>query len=128
MQELIERVAETLGIDAGQAEKAVGVLLSLVSSHGDDGKVAELFNAMPGAAELAAAHDGASAPAGGLMGMLGGAIGGPLAALSKLQATGLDTGQLKTLGNTVLGYAREQAGEDIVAEVTDSIPGLGAYL
>ena len=126
MKELMQQVAVQLGIDEDQAEKAVGTLLSLVQTQGDSGKVAEMFNQMPGSAELAEQYGQESG--GGLMGMFGSALGGPIAALSKLQATGLDTDQLKQLGHTVLGHAREQAGDDLVNQVTDSIPGLNKFL
>jgi hypothetical protein len=58
----------------------------------------------------------------------GGLMGGPLAAVSKLQAAGLDMGQIKTLGVETLSYAKEKAGEDLVRQVAGSIPGLGSYV
>ena len=124
MQELIEQVAANLGIDAEQAERAVGVLLSLVQSSGDDNKVSELFDKLPGASDLAAQHAETSG-GGGLMGMLGGALGGPMEALARLKEVGLDMDQMKTLGQTVMVYAKENAGEDLVRDVAGSIPGLG---
>jgi len=131
MQELIQQVAENLGIDSEQAESAVGVLLSLVQSNGDDSKVGELFDQLPGAGDLAAQHGG-SEGGGGLLGMVGGAlggsIGGPLEALGRLKETGLDMDQMKTLGQTVLGYAKENANEEHVHDVAGSIPGLKDYL
>jgi len=129
MDELIGQVAEKLNIDADAAERPVGILLSLVKSHGDQNKVGELFDKMPGSGELADLYGSEEGRSGGLFGMLGGGLmGAPLAALAKLQATGLDIQQIKTLGRTVFGYAKENAGEDLVREVTSSIPGLNSYL
>ena len=130
MQELIAAVAGKLGVDMQTAEKAVGIMLSLVKSNGDTDKVAALFVEMPGADELAQSY---AKPAGkggsGLLGKLaGGAMGGQLAAVGRLQAAGLDMEQMKTLGHEVLGHAKACAGEDLVREVTGSMPGLSRYL
>ena len=59
---------------------------------------------------------------------IAGLMGGPLAAVSKLQAAGLDMDQIKVLGKETLGYAKEQAGEDLVRDVASSIPGISGYL
>ena len=129
MDELIGQVAEKLNMDVAAAERPVGILLSLVKSHGDQSKVDKLFEKMPGSGELASQYGSEEGRSGGLFGMLGGGLmGAPLAALAKLQATGLDMQQIKTLGRTVLGYAKENAGEELVREVTSSIPGLNSYL
>lgn len=129
MDELTQQVAGELGVDDATAERAVGILLSLVRSQGDQNKVGELFDKLPGATQMADQFGGDGAKGGGLLGMLGGGLmGGPLAAVAKLQATGLDMPQIKTLGNMVLGYARQHAGEDLVRDVTSSIPGLSSYV
>jgi predicted lipid-binding transport protein (Tim44 family) len=130
MQELIATVADKLGLDAGTAEKAVGIMLALVKSNGDRDKVAQLFDAMPGAAELAQSQaDNSAGRGGGLLGKLaGGLMGGQLAAVGRLQAAGLDMEQMKVLGHEVLAHAKHSAGEDLVREVTGSIPGLDRYL
>ena len=129
MQELIDRVVATTGLSPEVAEKATGIMLSLVRNQGDKNKVEQLFAAVPGAAELAAQHGGDGAKGGGLLGMLGGGLmGGPLAAVTKLQAAGLNMNQIKTLGNETLGYAEEKAGKDLVRDVANSIPGISSYL
>jgi hypothetical protein len=111
------------------AEKATGIMLSLVRNQGDKSKVEDLFAALPGAAELADKYGGDGARGGGLMGMLGGGLmGGPLAAVSKLQAAGLNMDQVKVLGKETLNYAKENAGEDLVKQVANSIPGISGYL
>lgn len=129
MDELTAKVAENLNIDHETAERSVGILLSLVRSHGDQNKVGELLDKIPGASDLADQYGSEEGRSGGLFGMLGGGMmGAPLAALAKLQASGLDMTQIKLLGKTVLGYAKDNAGEDLVREVTASIPGLNSYL
>jgi hypothetical protein len=129
MQELIARIVDQTGLDAARAEKGLGILLSLVRTQGNQQKVGELFSRLPGAAELADRYGRDRSRGGGLLGMLGGGLmGGPLAAVSKLQAAGLDMAQIKTLGVETLTYAKERAGEDLVRQVAGSIPGLGSYV
>jgi len=129
MQDLIDRVVKATGLDALKAERAIGIVLSLVKTQGNKAKVAELFAKLPGADELAAQYGGDGARGGGLLGMLGGRLmGGPLAAVSKLQAAGLDMDQIKALGRETLAYAKEKAGDDLVRAAAGSIPGLSAYV
>jgi hypothetical protein len=129
MQELINLVSSKTGLDAAKAERALGIMLSLVKSQGDQTKVGELFAKLPGADELAAKHGGDGAGKKGLFGMLGGGLmGGPLAAVTKLTGAGLNMDQIKTLGVTTLDYAKQKAGPDLVKKVAGSIPGLSGYV
>ena len=129
MQELIARLVTRTGLDAQRAEKALGIILSLVRTQGNQQKVAELFSKLPGAAELADRYGRDGSRGGGLLGMLGGGLmGGPLAAISKLQAAGLSMEQIKQLGTETLNFAKEKAGDDLVKQVAGSIPGLGSYV
>jgi hypothetical protein len=130
MHELMERVTAKTGLDEPHAEKAVGIVLSLIRAEGDQEKVDELFDRLPGAEDLAAKHADATSGGGlaGLAGLFGGAFGGPLAAIGKLQAAGLSMDEINVLGRELLGFAREKAGEPLVNEVASSIPGLSRYL
>ena len=65
MQELIDRIVEKTGLAPEKAERAAGIMLSLVKSQGDKNKVEQLFNALPGAADLADRHGQACRGAGG---------------------------------------------------------------
>lgn len=129
MQDLITRISTATGLSAGKAEQAVGIMLNLVKTQGDQTKVAELFSKLPGADDIVARHGGDGASRGGLLGMLaGGMMGGPLAAISKLTSAGLSMDQIKQLGTLTLDYAREKAGPDLVKQVAGSIPGLSGYV
>ena len=131
MQELIDRVVAATGLAPDKATKALGIVLNLIQTQGNQNKVKELLDKMPGAAELAAGQggDGAGKGGGGLLGMLaGGMMGGPLAAISKLSAAGLSMDQIKALGTTTLDYAKEKAGPQLVKDVAGSIPGLSGYV
>jgi hypothetical protein len=127
MRDLIRRLTAATGIEEAKAEAALGIILSLIKSQGNQQKVDALFAQLPGADELAARHGGAKG--GGLLGRLGGGLmGGPLVAISKLQAAGLSMAQIKSLGTEVLRYAREKAGDELVKDAAGSIPGLSGYL
>lgn len=129
MQDLITRISSQTGLTPEKTEKALGIMLNLLKTQGNPGKVSELFARLPGAAELAARQGGDGAGRGGLLGMLGGGLmGGPLAAISKLTAAGLSMDQIKQLGTLTLAYAREKAGADLVKEAAGSIPGLSGYV
>lgn len=131
MQDLIDRIMAATGLPQEKVTKALGIMLNLIQTQGNQNKVAELFDKIPGAAELARAQggDGAGRGGGGLLGMLaGGMMGGPLAAVSKLTAAGLSMDQIKVLGSATLDYAKEKAGPQLVKEVAGSIPGLSGYV
>jgi hypothetical protein len=126
MQDLIARIAAELGADAARAEKALGIMLSLVKTAGNQAKVAELFAKLPGADELATKYGGEGfAQKPGLFGSL---MGGSVAALAKLQGAGLTLQQVKQLGEITLSYAKEKAGEPLVRQAVGSIPGLSGYI
>jgi hypothetical protein len=127
MQDLIARIAEVTGVDEAKAETGVSIILSLIRSHGEAEKVTALFEMLPGADALATGQS--RARAGGLLGKLGGGLmGGPLVAVSQMQAAGFSMAQIRSLGSEVLNYAREKAGDRLVREAAGSIPGLSGYL
>lgn len=131
MQDLIASISEATGLAPEKAEKAVGIMLGLVKTQGNQARTGELFARLPGAEALIASHggDGAGHGGGGLLGMLaGGMMGGPLAAISKLSAVGLSMDQIKQVGTLTLDYAKAKASPELVREVAGSIPGLSGYV
>lgn len=125
-------IASRLGIDEGLAEKAVGIIMSLVRDNADEDKVSQLFDQLPGAADLAERFSGESEEGGGLIGALGGMLGGgmgsALGALGALKNAGLDMDQIRDVGTEVFNYARDKADseltEDVIRQVADRVPGL----
>ena len=82
MDELVTKISAATGLAPQKAEQALGIMLNLVKTQGNQNKVAELFAKLPGADALVAKHGGDGASSGGLLGMLaGGMMGGPLAAV-----------------------------------------------
>ncbi len=137
MEELIINIASKFGIDQAMAEKAVGILMSLVQSNADGGQVSQLFDQLPGASDLAEKYSGEiSSGGGGLMGKLGGMLGGnmgaAMGALDALKSTGLDMSQIKDVGGEVFDFAREKAdtdlANDVIKQVAGNIPGLDKLL
>jgi hypothetical protein len=123
MEALISSIMAKTHLDRARAEKAVGVLLNLVWSQGNQNKVAELFTKMPGAEDLAREHGDRLTRS-----MAGGMMGAPLATLAKLQSFGVDMSMGKTIAAEMLAHARKEAGDDLVRQVAGNIPGLGGYL
>ena len=134
MQELIVNIAGRLGIDEALAEKAVGIIMSLVQNNAEEGAVSQLFDQLPGASDLAQKYAGEAegGSGGGLMGMIGGMLGGDMGnalnALGALKSAGLEMDQIKDVGRQVFDYAREQGDPDlvdnVVKQVAGNVPGL----
>ncbi len=127
MQELIDRVVANLGIDQSLAEKAIGIILGFLQKEGPAAEVGQMFDAMPGAADLVAQHaGGGGGMMGGLMGMMGG--GGIMGLGQQLMGAGLSMGQMGDLGKELFAYGREKAGEDAMGAIVGAIPGLGQFV
>lgn len=130
MQELINSVAEKVGLDPALAEKAIGMIIGFLQKNGPEGAVSAMMENMPGAAELAATHapaEGGGGLLGGLMGMMGG--GGSVMALGQqLMSEGVSMGQIGALSKEVFTYAQSQVGEEKMGEIVASIPGLSQFV
>jgi hypothetical protein len=126
MEELIGRITKNVGIDEGVARKAVGVILSFLYQEGDRDKVAALTGSIPGARDYIETSDADSAASlGGLGGLMG---GGAMAVLGQLQSLGLGMGEIQSVTQETVDFAREKAGADIVDGIVSSIPGLGQFI
>ncbi|MBK8770986.1 MAG: hypothetical protein IPM06_11205 [Rhizobiales bacterium] len=123
MQDLINGIVAATGLPSEKVEAALGVMFNLIKTQGNASAVPALFEKMPGADELATRH------AGRLTGMLaGGLMGGPLAAISKLQSLGLSQEQMRQVGSAALAHARAMAGDELVRRCAANIPGVGGFL
>ena len=115
MDELVGRLVAELGIDRDVAEKAVGIILAFLIKEAPADKIQPLIDAMPGAAEAAAA-----APAGGM-------FGGIMGVGTQLMGLGLGMGEVQGVARTLLAFAREKVGEDAVSELVGATPGLSQF-
>lgn len=131
MEQIISQLAAQIGIDEALAQKAVGMVLALLEKQGEGSAVSQLFEAMPGAADLASEHAD-SGGGGGIAGMLGGLMGGgagdAMQLVGALQGEGMSMDQIKELGSGLLAHAKENAGEDVVRQAVANIPGVSDYL
>jgi hypothetical protein len=126
MEDLIGRITARVGVDDATARSAVRVILSFLYQEGDRERVRELAARIPGAAEYIEADEADSAATlGGVGGLMGGAA---MAVLGKLQALGLGMGQIQGVTKETVDFARERAGEEVVAAIVESIPGLGQFV
>ena len=117
MDELVGRLVAELGIDRQVAEQAVGIILAFLIKEAPADKIKPLIDAMPGAAEAAAA-----APKAGAFSM-----GGIMGVGTQLMGLGLGMGEVQGVARTLLAFAREKVGPDQVDEMVGAIPGLSQF-
>ncbi|MDE1159401.1 MAG: hypothetical protein PW791_14240 [Neorhizobium sp.] len=133
MNELVSRVADSVGISPDIAEKAIGMMLGFLQREAEDGPVARMIEAIPGATDLVAQYNGEGTGSGG-GGLLGGLMasfgggGGVMALGQQLMAQGLGMGEITTLAKETMAVAREHAGDEVVDQVIASVPGLGQFV
>jgi hypothetical protein len=122
MDELIERLVASAGVDRATAEKSLGIILDFLAKEGPPEKVQTLIGSMPGADALVAAAR--ESEGGGFFAGMGGVMG----VGSKMMAAGLGMGQIQAITRETIAYAREKAGEETVGEIVGAIPGLGQFV
>jgi len=124
MEELIQRIAQSSGVDEARARAAVEIILNFLYRDGPTDLVSEFMDKMPGARDLLRPPEEAKGGwLSGLVSSMGGSMGA-LAALSELTAAGLDIEEVKAVTREIVAFARERVGEDLVNSVVDDIPGL----
>ena len=130
MEDLVSRIAANVGIEPALAEKAVGMMLGFLQREADDGAVARMIESIPGGPELVARFNGAASGGGGLLGSVMGAMGGGgvMALGQQLMGEGLGMSEINGVAKETIAYAREHAGEDVVDEVVNSVPGLSQII
>ena len=127
MDELISRVSASLGVDAELARTAVGHVLAFLQKELPEGPVAEFIEKVPGAREVVDAV--AEKGDGGSSSLLGGLLNNGLMGLAgKLNAAGLDMGQIQKLGHEIFAYAETLLGKEKVQQIASSVPGLSQFL
>lgn len=120
LQELVTRIVSSVGIDEAQATKSIEIILGFLKQAGPADKVNELFDKLPGAAEIAG-----SAESGGLF---GGGMMAAMGAMGQMQAVGLGMGEVQGVTREVVNFAREQAGNELVDDIVKQIPGISQFV
>jgi hypothetical protein len=135
MENLIARVATAAELSPDVARKAVALIGDFIQREAPEEAVTELFEKAPAFPSIIASstQTGGEGMGGGLKGLMGVASGsmggGGLMALgSELLSLGLGMEQIQTLGKEVFAYAREKAGDQVVGEISASIPGLSQFI
>lgn len=129
MNEVVSKIADQVGISPELAEKALGMMLGFLQREGEDGPVAKMIEAIPGAVDLVAQYNGegqGKGLLGGLMSALGG--GGIMGLGQQLMSEGLGMGEITGLAKATMAAAREYAGDEVVDNVIDSVPGLKQFV
>lgn len=134
IEDLIRDASARTGLSIDQARLGLGGALSLIEKHGDKIKVAELLDAIPGAAKVAAegavlTQQKSGGLMGGLMKSVGGASGAAMADAmamgQKLARQGISTSDLQAILPVAMDFVRDRTGRDLLREVLVTIPGLG---
>ncbi|MBY0611364.1 MAG: DUF2267 domain-containing protein [Beijerinckiaceae bacterium] len=125
MEELVQRVSDSAGIDAATAEKAIGMILGFLRKEGPSEEVGQLMQAIPGSEDVAAPSGG-----GGIMGMVGGLMGGGgvMGLGAQLMGVGVSMDQIGKISKELFAYGREKAGEDVMGGIVGNIPGLSQFV
>lgn len=118
MNDLVEQVADQMGIDVEIAEKAIGYMLAFLDREADGDAVEKMMAAIPDASDLIVAHNGN----GGAM------VGGIMGLGQQLMSAGLGMGEITTLARQTMQVARQHAGDDVVDQVVASVPGLSQFI
>jgi hypothetical protein len=135
MENLIARVATAADLSPDVARKAVALIGDFIQREAPEEAVKALFEKAPAfpsiiASSTQAGGEGMGAGLKGLMGVASGAMGGGglMALGSELLSLGLGMEQIQTVGKEVFAYARETAGDQVVGEISASIPGLSQFI
>jgi hypothetical protein len=134
MDNLIAHVATATHTTPDTARQAVAKIVDFIEREGPEHAVAILKAKAPALqAIIASTHVGGEGLSGfvrGLMGTGAGTMGGGglMALGASLMGLGLNMEQIQTTGKIVLEYARTQAGDDVIGEITAAIPGLSQFI
>ena len=135
MDNLIARVATAADTTPEVARKAVALIADFIQREAPADAVRDLFKKAPAFPSIIASStqtggEGMGVGLKGLMGVSAGAMGGGglMALGGELLGLGLGMEQIQAVGKEVFGYAREVAGDQVVGEISASIPGLSQFI
>jgi Protein of unknown function VcgC/VcgE (DUF2780) len=130
IQSTIDQVAAKAGLDPQTAERAAGIILSVIQQEVDPALAAKVFAKLPGAAELAAANVATAGSGGFLSGfantILGEKAGTLAAGMTQLQGLGLSLVQIETAVATLLSFVKATGGAGLAGKISAAIPGLAS--
>ncbi|WP_427023783.1 DUF2267 domain-containing protein [Aureimonas ureilytica] len=116
MSELTDRISAAASLTPEAAEQAIGNILAFLRSESDDPSVETVIAGTPGASD-ALRSAGDPEFGGGIM-----ALGG------KLMGLGLDMGQIRTVGEEFVAFAKLHTDEATVTRALGSVPALAPFV
>ena len=124
----VDDVARRSNIDPAAAETAVGTILSVIQQEANPSSVTQVFDHLPGAADLAQKHvvvAGSGTGMGGALSSLAGKMIGADAGImvAQIEQTGLTLEQIKNIGGGLLSYIKD-VDPALAKEIGDTVPGL----
>lgn len=136
IEELVADGAAKTGLPAAKVRLALTRALGLLDKHASEARLRELYQAVPGAEALARSSEARPRRGGGLFGGLmksagglsGAAIADAMGSLERARQDGVSKEQLKALMHVAIDRVRERTGKDLLREVVESVPGVGALI
>ncbi len=113
MDEVVDQIVASTGLDADAVWSALGILLSYLRGEAP-AKVEPLLDKLPGARELA---DRQGKIRGGIFG-----------AFNAISGAGLGLGEMQTVAREFRAYAINVAGEQAVDDVLAAVPTLRQFI
>ncbi len=127
MEDLIKHIANAAGLSEETARQALGIVMKFLAKDGPKEQVGKLLDAMPGAKDLVNEQNAGGSTIGGILGMFSGGMGA-MSALNELTSAGLEMDQIQTVTKSLISFAKEKAGDDVVDDVINAIPGLKQFI
>lgn len=133
MDELLQKLTGSLGLDESVAKTGLGKVLGMVKDQVGDDTYQQIADKVPGMDTFVAEQGEAETPTsagGGLLGsiaskasgMLGGNAGKGLELTSALTSAGVSPDKLGGFVSTVVAFLREKAGDQVVDQVLGKFP------
>lgn len=116
-QDLIGLLTSQLGVSGPQAQGGAGLLLGMARERLTAQQFSQVAGAIPGLDGMLKAAPAAGG--GGVMGMLGKAVGGQAGDLAALAGgfskLGMDAGMIQRFIPVIMGYVQQQGGAGVAA-------------
>lgn len=114
MDELVDQIAASTGLDRAVAKKAVGIIVGFLGREGPADEVNMMIDKLPGARALA---DVSGVGSGGLLGVF-----------NDLAGAGLGMTEIQAVASAFLNFAKTKLGDQEVDAVVRGIPGLNQFI
>ena len=122
---LVETIANQLGVDEQQATGGAGLLFQLAKDKLSGGEFSQVAEAVPGIEDMMSAAPesggGLGGMLGGMLGAVGGMFGGKAGQLGELASAaqgfsklGLDSGMIGKFVPIILSFVQQQGGEGVM--------------